>query len=146
MTPDQLEVAQGGRHQDVGPAPASYKRARDVLAVAWKMPGLGHAQHVLSRSRFMLNVPRVYICAAFDQVPRNLDRGRQVEGRLTVPSASADQARIRHNEFLEPVKHREPRCCVSIENGAAFDQKCSHIRSAVVEDADAAGPGTASRV
>src|SRR5260370_37459083 len=43
----QLQIAQSGSHEDVGPATGGHQMARDVLAIAWIMPRLNNAQHVL---------------------------------------------------------------------------------------------------
>src|SRR5262249_10319036 len=128
MPSHQLEITQSRRHQDVGPASTSYEVTRDVLPVSGKMPCLGYPEHVLSRSRFMLTIESVDVGTAFEQVLGDLDGRCQVQRRLTIPASGADHSGIRRHELLELVKHPEPGCCVRIQNGATFNQKCGNIR------------------
>ena len=108
------------------------------------MPRLNDAQHVLRRRGFVLDVASIDVGAVFEQVLRDLHGGSEVQRGLAVRAAGADHVGIGRHEFLQFLEHPQARRRVRIHHGAALDQKCRHIGRALIKNADAPGPPSAS--
>src|ERR1035438_262733 len=93
--------------------------ACDVLAVAWIIPRLNHTQHVLRGSGLVLSVVRIYVGAVFQKELRDLNRRCEMQRRLAVSAADADNSGIRSHKF--PQLLQVPEACgrVRIQIGRA---------------------------
>ena len=65
----EREIAERGRHQDIGPAPASDEEPRDFLAVA---------DHPLCWTGFVIDVARIDVGAPVDEQFGDLGRRREM--------------------------------------------------------------------
>ncbi len=80
----------------------------------------------------------------FEQVLRDLNSGSQVQRGLAASAAGAGHAGIGSHQFAQLLEHPEACGRVRIQHGATLHQKCRQFGHALIQNADAPGPPSAS--
>src|SRR5258707_5304904 len=97
MTPHQIHIPECRRHKKIGFASARHEVASDILAVAWVVTLLLHAQHILGRRRFVIHIDGVNLRAALEKESGNLDRRSKVQRRLSISASAIYNAWVRRD-------------------------------------------------
>ena len=133
----EREIPERGRHQEIGPAPASDEEPRDLLAIA---------NHPLCWAGFVIDVARVDVGAPIDEQFGDLDRRREMQRRLPVAAARMHERRTLGQHLFERLAHAQPGGRMRVNPRAALEQERNERWLGAVEHAEAASPPVASRV
>ena len=127
-------------------AAASSRSVRQPRPIRYRATSWRSRDHVLRRSGFVIDVAGVGIVAAIEQKGRDIDGRREMQWRLPIAPARVDQFRIGIDQLAEPLEHAQASRRMSIDRGAARDQKLRKFRVCAVEDAETACPPVAPRI
>ena len=128
---DQLQVAEGGGHQQIRPTTLPHQEPRHFLAVA---------DHPLRRRGFVVHIAGIDFRAVAQEKFGDFDAVREMQRRLAVSAAGMHERRVGQDQFAEPVHHTEPGGGMDVHDGPAFDGVGSQFRRCVVEQPETAGP------
>jgi hypothetical protein len=137
MLTDQGIVTQGGHHEQIGSTTSANEMPGDLLSVS---------HHVLGRGRFVVDIAGVDIGAVLKQEIGNLDRPREMKGRLAISSAGMDQFGPAREQFTKRVDATESGGGMGIHDGTALNCVVGEFGRATIEQTESAGPPPAAGV
>jgi hypothetical protein len=110
----EFQVAQRGRHEQIGLTSFLNQIPRYGLAILWVVPPLLDSEHVLCGCGFMIHVERVHIGASSEQQFRYSHIGCKVEGSLAVSTAGVHHCGVDRDEFQKFFDPAQTRSRMSI--------------------------------